>query len=502
MYKTLLILKYLRKRRIAWVSLLAVTLCTTMVIVVMSVMSGWLSMFRESARGLTGEIVISRKSLSGFGDYDKVIARLNDLSVGGRKVVKAAVPTIETFGLINIGGKIQAGVQVIGLPIDQIGQVNKFPQSLYRQHNARTDAKLTEDEKRFAYIPPEGTPPSFQPPLPPDMYRSLLRPRRTPDGRTVQGPDPATLPGIIIGAGVIGIRPDLEGNIDYNIDYVIKHWARLTVMGVSEDTNLNLDNRTERMYWIADASRTGMYEQDRNTVYVPFDILQEDLQMGPQEYTDARTGQKVIEPARTHTIQVSLNSGFHYRDAVPLIQKAVDEALGQSPDDFDPVAASSWETLRADFMQAIEREIVLTTLLFAIISVVAVFLIFCIFYMIVAEKTKDIGIIKSVGASGGGVASIFLGYGLAIGVIGGGLGLLISWLIVKNINEIHSWMARTLGVEVYTAKTYMFDKIPDELDPYKVSVIVLVAILSSVAGSIIPALRAARMNPVEALRWE
>src|SRR5687767_2312409 len=108
MYKTLLILKYLRKRRIAWVSLLAVTLCTTMVIVVMSVMSGWLSMFRDSARGLTGEIVISGKSLSGFADYEKVIAELNDLSIGNRKVVKAAVPTIESFGLINIGGKIQA----------------------------------------------------------------------------------------------------------------------------------------------------------------------------------------------------------------------------------------------------------------------------------------------------------------------------------------------------------------------------------------------------------
>ena len=68
-------------------------------------MSGWLSMFRESARGLTGEIVISGKSLSGFADYEKVIAELNDLSIGNRKVVKAAVPTIETFGLINIGGK-------------------------------------------------------------------------------------------------------------------------------------------------------------------------------------------------------------------------------------------------------------------------------------------------------------------------------------------------------------------------------------------------------------
>ena len=64
------------------------------------------------------------------------------------------------------------------------------------------------------------------------------------------------------------------------------------------------------------------------------------------------------------------------------------------------------------------------TFLFGIISLVAVFLIFCIFYMIVVEKTKDIGIIKSVGATAGGVAGIFLGYGLAIGIVGASLGLL------------------------------------------------------------------------------
>lgn len=215
MYKTLLILKYLRKRRIAWVSLLAVTLCTTMVIVVMSVMSGWLSMFRESARGLTGEVVISRKSLSGFGNYQEVINQLSELSVGNRKIVKAAVPTIETFGLINIGGKIQAGVQVMGLPIESIGQVNNFPQSLYRQYNARTDKSLKPADKELGYVTEEGTPPSFKPPLPPDYYRAILPPRRGPDGKKIEQPDPAGLPGIIVGAGVIGIKPDLQGNIDY-----------------------------------------------------------------------------------------------------------------------------------------------------------------------------------------------------------------------------------------------------------------------------------------------
>ena len=63
MYKLHLILKYLRKRRIAWVSLIAVMLCTTMVLVVISVMGGWLRMFRESFHGLAGDVMVTSRSL-------------------------------------------------------------------------------------------------------------------------------------------------------------------------------------------------------------------------------------------------------------------------------------------------------------------------------------------------------------------------------------------------------------------------------------------------------
>ena len=140
--------------------------------------------------------------------------------------------------------------------------------------------------------------------------------------------------------------------------------------------------------------------------------------------------------------------------------------------------------------------------LFSIISVVAIFLIFCIFYMIVAEKTKDIGIIKSVGATGSGVAGIFLGYGLAIGVVGTSLGLLLSFLIVRNINEIHDWLGKRLGLTIWNPEVYAFETIPNTMNPSEVTVIITIGILASVVGALVPAVRAARMHPVEALRWE
>ena len=129
MYKLLLILKYLLKRRIAWVSLAAVMLCTTMVLVVISVMGGWLNMFKQSFHGLTGDIIGRSSSLTGFPYYEEMIDK-----IGQVEGVAAAVPSIETFGLLNVGPYPTSAVKVIGIPIEQIGNVNRFPDSLYRQH--------------------------------------------------------------------------------------------------------------------------------------------------------------------------------------------------------------------------------------------------------------------------------------------------------------------------------------------------------------------------------
>src|SRR2546429_5783502 len=83
----LLINKYLRKRRIAWVSLVAVTMCTAMVIVVISVMGGWLRMFRDSFHGLSGDIIVSKQSLAGYPYYQQMIDQLEHVD-GGNAALK------------------------------------------------------------------------------------------------------------------------------------------------------------------------------------------------------------------------------------------------------------------------------------------------------------------------------------------------------------------------------------------------------------------------------
>src|SRR6187399_2660298 len=147
MYKLHLILKYLRKRRIAWVSLIAVMMCTAMVIVVISVMGGWLVMFKETFHDITGDIVVSRRSLTGFPYYQEMIDEIVKLPE-----VAGAAPTLKTFGLINIENRLRDGVQVIGIPLEQMGNVTGFRQSLYQQYGRyielADDPRTPADEQK------------------------------------------------------------------------------------------------------------------------------------------------------------------------------------------------------------------------------------------------------------------------------------------------------------------------------------------------------------------
>ena len=552
MYKSLLILKYLQKRRIAWVSLIAVTLCTAMVLVVISVMGGWLRMFRASFQGLSGDVIVKADSRTGFPYYQEMID-----GIEARPEASAAVPMIQTFGLINVINRIRDGVQVTGIPLDKIGQINAFYDSLYLKNpkkspqepladmaadvakmrakqRADIDAdvkagRLTADEaaaekrdldgvgkplleevKAWAGRTSAGKVPTFDLPFGPDVYRGRFGNAK----RTKESADPATYPGMIVGTGVVGINKRPDGTIDRwtGIEPNNPIWVDFTTLQLRDDTgsfDVKKDSRSKR-FWIVDNSRTGVFQTDDQTVYVDFALLQQDVGMDAQPIysIDPNTLERVGEPtgytpARAGEIHVKLAPGVDLEAGRKAVQQVVNAVTAEH--DMPPnvsITVETWEHRYGSFLEAVEKEKLLVTVLFSFISVVAIFLILCIFYMIVQEKVKDIGIVKSVGATNGGIALIFLGYGGAIGVVGGLLGAVVGGLIVHYINEIHALMGTLLGVQIWNAETYMFDRIPNTMNPREVAVIVGVAILSSVIGAAVPAWRAARLRPVDALRFE
>jgi lipoprotein-releasing system permease protein len=137
-----------------------------------------------------------------------------------------------------------------------------------------------------------------------------------------------------------------------------------------------------------------------------------------------------------------------------------------------------------------------------LIIAVAGFGILATFFMIVVEKTRDIGILKSLGAPSRGVMSIFLGYGLSLGVVGSGVGAVLGLLFVVYINHIAAGLEWITGQEVFDPTVYYFQEIPTRIDPVTVAWIVAGAMAIAVMASVLPAFRAARLRPVEALRYE
>jgi lipoprotein-releasing system permease protein len=131
-----------------------------------------------------------------------------------------------------------------------------------------------------------------------------------------------------------------------------------------------------------------------------------------------------------------------------------------------------------------------------------VFLVPAIFWAMVSEKTRDIGILRAIGASRAGVAWLWLRYGLAIGIVGATLGGIVAFLIITNINAIHDWMGSALGLEIWNPKVYYFTEIPSEVQWDKAAIVLLGGVLASVVGALVPALKAANMHPVRALRFE
>ncbi len=162
----------------------------------------------------------------------------------------------------------------------------------------------------------------------------------------------------------------------------------------------------------------------------------------------------------------------------------------------------TWRDKQGPLLAAVEMETaVLNVLLFLIIAVSG-FGILAIFFMIVVEKTRDIGILKSLGASGGGIMSIFLSYGLSLGLVGSAVGMVLGLLFVRYINEIADWLGWITGRPVFSPEIYYFYKIPTIVAPATITWIVLGAVAIAVLASVLPALRAALLRPVEALRYE
>ena len=208
---------------------------------------------------------------------------------------------------------------------------------------------------------------------------------------------------------------------------------------------------------------------------------------------------RLVQPHLRHpphrTVDLDLQARLQIETAWEAFRATLDVEPGSDDDKLlGYVTVETWQERQRPFIQAVEKEKVLVTILFGVVSVVAIVLIGCIFYMVVEKKTRDIGIMKSMGATPRSILRIFVFEGLVIGALGTVLGAASGYLLATLLDR---YQFVTLPSDVYPVET-----IPVEMQGLDFIFVAVAAMVIAFIAAIYPAWQASRLEPVEAIRRE
>jgi len=450
MLKLFFWLRYLRKKRIVFLSIAAVALSTALLIVVASLFNGFIDAFERAAVDTIGDVVLAAPTR--FAKYPLLIERLEQISA-----VKAATATLSAPGLIHLGKGNVRVVEIWGIEPASRARVTSYKQSLLKQ-------KDSPGEPRFETASSSEKTKGF------------------------------------VGIGVV-TEPD-EATDEYDLGVVESMIGKEVVIttGTVTGADTSADSgglppiaRRVIIFTIADVVFTGVYDLDKSLVYLPIEKLQKELH--PDE--DSQMADR---------IQIKLKNDVDIETALAEIrglwQVFASEQLGWSPYMIAQTTIATAQQMQSQYVAELYKQMGLLLVIFGVVSFSVVVLIFCIFYMIVRLKQRDVAIMKSCGAASSSVTLLFVGFGCCVGIIGSAFGAALGYLITKNINAIENWIRILFGLKLWKSSVYMFSKIPNEVDWALALPIMFCAVVAATIGTLIPAIVAARTRPVEILRYE
>ena len=232
-----------------------------------------------------------------------------------------------------------------------------------------------------------------------------------------------------------------------------------------------------RAYKVVAVFDVGMFEYDSSFVFLPLEAAQVFFRYEPTQVTGVEV--MVANP-----------------DRIWELRRGISQILGPGARLFD------WQQANSSFFNAVQVERNVMFLILTLIILVAAFNIISSMIMLVKDKAKDIAILRTMGATRGSVMRIFFLAGASVGVIGTLAGFGLGMAFTSNIETIRQWLQALTGTPLFSPEVYFLSRLPARVDAVEVAQVVIMAFALSFLATIYPAWRAARLDPVEALRYE
>ena len=303
---------------------------------------------------------------------------------------------------------------------------------------------------------------------PADMYGVALDPRGTPvtemeariqEGVHDLGPTASGLPPVLMGSRLAARMQVFNGD---TLTLIAFENLTVDVMG--------MPSPSMRQYEVTGTFTTGMYEYDIKNIYVPIKASQEQL--------------GILDGDRVS----GLNVRVYDLDEAGAMSDLIQTELGYE------FLAISWSTSNRALFSALELEKLAMGLILTLIVVVAAFNIVSTLVMVVVDRTREIGILKSMGMTDRMILRIFMIQGLSIGIIGTTLGTVLGLML--------AWVLDTFEIITIPAEVYFVERLPVSIHPTDIGMIVGVSLLIAFLATIYPALKASQLQPVRAIRHE
>jgi lipoprotein-releasing system permease protein len=262
------------------------------------------------------------------------------------------------------------------------------------------------------------------------------------------------------------------------------------------------------------ASQYGIFLGDKITVYSPRYIEKKGQEVDlPMELTVTGIFESGMYEYDVGLIFTSLETAqelYSLGNAVQGIEIKTDDPIVGARDVADalnqrlppPLRAQTWAQMNQRLLGAIQVEKSVMFFILTFIIIVAAFGIMSTLITVTVQKTREIGMMKALGAASGKILRIFLLQGFIVGVFGVAIGIGLGLLTVRNINPINHFLSHVVGIELFPRDIYNFPSIPAFLTAQDLLTIGVSALVICTLAGLLPALRAARLQPVEALRYE